>query len=194
MTATVWIIPGSPALVRELSLDDAPGYRLLHHIRTLAAGEQAGANRPIDIVCSLDERWRTGLTGSFAAWGAPQVTVGGGNHLAELVARYALGDPQVREVREYVGTPDPDAVTVVVVDGSAGLTARAPLALVEGAPELHKRVCGWLDGGRGVDKQLPGVEEPQLWFELGNLAPVEARLVDADDSLGVGRYVAVWEC
>lgn len=194
MTATVWIIPGSPALVRELSLDDAPSNRILSTIRTLVAGEHAGANRPIDIVCSLGGRWRTGLTGSFAAWGAPGVRVRGGNHLAELVARYALGDPRVREVREHIGTPDPDAVTVVVVDGSAGLTARAPLALVEGAPQLHQSVVRWLDGGGDVDKQWPGVLEPELWEELAALEPKKAQLLEADDSLGVGRYVAVWEC
>ncbi len=195
MTATIWIIPGSPALVEELSLHDAPSHRLRTHIRSLAAEEAAGSNRPIDIVCSLDERWRTGHTGSLQAWGAPQVRVRGGNHLGELVARYALGDPEVREVRAHIGTPDPQAVTVVVVDGSAGLTARAPLALVPGAQELHQRMCEWLGGGEGiVDTQMPGVVEPALWHELAELTPQRAMLVDADDTLGVGRYVAVWEC
>lgn len=114
-----------------------------------------------------------------------------GNHLGELVGRFALGDPKVREVRGEIGTPDPDAVTVVVLDGPAGLTPRAPLALVNGAPEYHQRLCGWLDGGQPevVDKQLL---EPALWHELATLRPHTAALLDHDDTLGVGRYVAGW--
>jgi len=153
------------------------------------AGTAAG--RPIDIVCSMDERWHTSRTGTFAAWGGPQITVRGGNHLGELVARFALGDPEVREVRGDIGTPDPKAVTVVVLDGPAGLTPRAPLALVEGAPEYHQRLCGWLDGGEPevVDKLLP---EPALWHQLAALPRRDAALIDHDNTLGVGRYVAQW--
>lgn len=189
----MWIVPGSPALVRELSPADAAGAHLLAATRALAANLAEGEERPIDIVCSLDNRWRTERTGSFAAWGAPQVTVRSGNHLGELVARYALGDPQVREVRGRIGTPEPDAVTVVALDGPAGLTPRAPLALVAGAPELHSAIVGWLGGGPvSVDKQWPAVAEPALWNELTELAPRQARLIAADDTLGVGRYVAEW--
>ena len=153
------------------------------------AGTAAG--RPIDIVCSMDERWRTSRTGTLAAWGGPQITVRGGNYLGELVARYSIGDLPVRAVRDDIGSPDTDSVTVVVLDGPAGLTPRAPLALVEGAPEYHQRLCGWLDGGEPevVDRQLP---EPALWHELAALRPHEARLIDHDDTLGVGRYVAEW--
>ena len=182
----LWIVPGSPALA--LSPSDAASQRLLQAVRALA--ETAGG-RAIDIVCSLDERWHTAHTGSFKAWGGPEITVRAGNHLGELVARFALGDPEVREVRGVIGTPDPDAVTVVVLDGPAGLTPRAPLALVDGAPEHHQRLCRWLDGGQPevVDKQLL---EPALWHELAALRPREARLIDHDDTLGVGRYVAEW--
>lgn len=119
-----------------------------------------------------------------------------GEFLGELVARYALGDPQVRGVRSSIGTPDPGAVTVVVLDGPAGLDARAPLALVDGAAQLHDQLCGWLGGGdaAGVDKQMPAVVEPELWRELASITPAEAALIDHDDTLGVGRYVAVWQC
>lgn len=195
VTAEVWIIPGSPALVRELAPSDGASARLLAACRALAKSEAAGRGRCLDVVCSQDERWSTEHTGSFRAWGAPQVQVRGGNVLGELVARYALGDPRVREVRGEIGRPDPDAVTVLVVDGPAGLTDRAPLALVDGAPQQHERLCGWLGGApAGVDKHMPGVLEPQLWHELANLAPTRAELIDHDDTLGVGRYVAVWQC
>ena len=182
----LWIVPGSPALA--LSPSDEASQRLVKAVHALAG---TADGRPIDIACSLDDRWRTAHTGSFAAWGGPDITVRAGNHLGELIARFALGDPEVREVRGVIGTPDPDAVTVVVLDGPAGLTPRAPLALVDGAPEYHQRLCRWLDGGQPevVDKQLP---EPALWHELAALRPREARLIDHDDTLGVGRYVAEW--
>ena len=186
--SNLWIVPGSPALVAELSPDPA-SRRLAGVVRQLAA---TAGERPIDIVCSLDERWRTAVTGSFQAWGAPNTCVRSGNHVAELVARYALGDPEVRGVRGTIGEIDRDAVTVVVIDGPAGLTPRAPLALIDGAPELHERLKRWLGGGgpEVVDKQ--SVLEPALWEELATVRAERARLIDHDDTLGVGRYVAEW--
>ena len=186
MRANLWIIPGSPALA--LSPHDDASQRLLAATRALA--ETAGGH-PIDIVCCLDEQWHTAHTGSFRAWGGPDITARCGNHLGELVARFALGDPEVREVRSRIDDPDPAAITVVVVDGPAGLTPRAPLALVPGAPETHEAIVRWLDGGEAVlvDTQ---VLEPELWRELAGLERKDARLIDADDTLGVGRYVAEW--
>lgn len=186
--SNLWIVPGSPALVAELSPDPA-SRRLAAAVRQLAA---TAGERPIDIVCSLDDRWRTGITGSFQAWGAPSTRVRSGNHVAELVARYALGDPEVRGVRGTIGEMDRDAVTVVVLDGPAGLTPRAPLALIDGAPELHERLKRWLGGGgpEVVDKQ--SVLEPALWEELATVRAERARLIDHDDTHGVGRYVAEW--
>lgn len=151
----------------------------------------------VEIVRPCNASERTELAGSFAAWGAPQVQVGAGNYLPELVARYALApyEPEVREVREHIGVPEPDVLTVVVVDGSAGLTARAPLALIESAPELHRALQQFVAGERS---QLPegmeqlGVLEPGLWRELASL-DARRQLLHADDSLGVGRYVGLWE-
>ena len=40
-----------------------------------------------------------------------------------------------------------------------------------------------------VDTQML---EPELWRELAGLERKDARLIDADDTLGVGRYVAEW--
>ena len=186
VTGNVWIIPGSPALA--LSRDDEPSQRLLAATRSLAG---TADGRPIDIVCSLDGKWHTAHTGSLRAWGGPEVTVRAGNHLGEIVARYALGDPEVREVRPRIGNVDPHAVTVVVVDGPAGLTERAPLALQPGAPETHQGIVRWLDGAEAVVVDTH-VLEPQLWRELAALDRKNARLIDADASLGVGRYVAEW--
>lgn len=182
----VWIIPGSPALA--LSRDDEPSQRLRSATRSLAA---TANERPIDIACSLDSKWHTAHTGSLRAWGGPDVTVRAGNYLGEIVARYALGDPEVREVRPRIGDIDPHAVTVVVVDGPAGLTERAPLALQPGAPEAHEAIVRWLGGAEAVVVDTH-VLEPQLWRELAALERKGARLIDADASLGVGRYVAEW--
>ena len=40
-----------------------------------------------------------------------------------------------------------------------------------------------------VDKLLL---EPALWHELADVRPGQAELIDHDDTLGVGRYVAQW--
>lgn len=194
------VMPGSPALVRELAPGDQAGARLLTALREVFA-EILAKPRRIELVGSRNRRWHTGLAGSFRAWGAPQVTVGAGHHLPELVQRYALGD-QARAVtttRDDLGQPDPDVLTIVAVDGSAGLDARAPLAELPGAAATDRWCRAMLAGtpGRGecTIEQLTasGVLEPELWAQLAALTPVTAELVDADTTLGVGRYVAGWE-
>lgn len=196
--ASILLMPGSPALVGALSPAHAPSRKVLQCIR--AAADEAldrVDSRAVDIVCPLESRDYTELTGSFAAWGAPQVQLDAGNYLPELIARYALHplDAAVREVRERIATPDPEVLTVVVVDGSAGLTARAPLALVPGAPELHAQLQDFIAGKAELPSQLEarGVLEPRLWEELAELETQRRELCYAEDSLGVGRYVGVWE-
>ena len=89
MSTQIVIVPASPALVREL----APAHAPSHELATAAVGEvrRACAHASgIYLVGSRDARWRTAHTGSFRAWGAPDVTVGSGNFLPELVQRYLL--------------------------------------------------------------------------------------------------------
>lgn len=193
---TILIVPGSPALVSELSLADAPSRRLAAAIRGAAAGDA----RPVDIVCDLDEGSYTARTGTFAAWGAPQVDVGGGNHLGELVARYLLGDRNYRPARERIAPLDPEALTVVVLDGPAGLTPRAPLAFIDEAPAVHETLTELVASGSAPGPGLDadwlgqgGVVKPELWIELAELEPRTATLLDVDATLGVGRYVGVWQ-
>ncbi|WP_255365917.1 hypothetical protein [Corynebacterium sp. NML130628] len=89
-------------------------------------------------------------------------------------------------------------MTVVVIDGPAGLTVRAPLSLLPSAHHVHEQLQLLLAGkehqqiGEG-EMMRAGVVEPQLWRELQTLQPESAMLLDTDDSLGVGRYVAYWE-
>ncbi len=191
-------MPGAPALVTELAPAHEPGRRLLGAVRATAAETvRACGLTAAEIVGSRSAAWRTEHAGSFAAWGAPHVSVGAGRYLPELVARYALGPGiAVSESRAHIAPLTPDALTVVVVDGSAGLTPRAPLSLVPGARELHEETLEFLAGGGKIDVATSaerGVAEPELWGELAALDVVEAELVDADDSLGVGAYVALWE-
>lgn len=192
--ACLLVMPGSPALVRELAPADEPSQRLLNSIR-----ETAGKlTKTIDIVCSHDRRWTTHLAGSFAAWGAPHVEVRGGHVLGELVARYCLHGATVRESREHLLPLDPSVLTVLVVDGPAGLTTRAPLALIPAAADTHDKLQALLSGKqssliREQEMRDAGVLEPDIWLELQTLQPTNATLVDVDDTLGVGRYVAYWE-
>ena len=116
------------------------------------------------------------------------------------MARYVLHSvPQLRTraSRERIGKPDPEALTVVVADGSAGLTERAPLALVPEAQEAHEW-CEEVLMGASASKagewlSQRGVVEPALWEELAGLQPKKAQLLATDATLGVGRYVAGWE-
>jgi len=187
------VMPAGPALVRELAPRDAAGQRMVAAVRSLV---DSTGDRPVHLVGSRSPRWETGVEGSFRAWGAPQVQVGAGHHLPELVQRYVLGEraSRVTDVRAELGEPDPDALTLVALDGSAGLTERAPLALLPQAAAADAW-CRDLLAGREVG-ELPdggGILEPELWRELAALRPRRAELVDADMEHGVGRYVAAWQ-
>lgn len=188
------VMPAGPALVRALAPADAVGRRIVASVLSLV---DAADPRPIHLVGSRSPRWQTALEGSFQAWGAPQVTVGAGHFLPELVQRHVLGERahRVDSVRGSVGVPDPAALTLVAVDGSAGLTPRAPLTLLDRGPDADEWCRSVLSGGQAADGAfLPeaGVLEPDLWLELAALSPQRAELVEADISHGVGRYVAAW--
>lgn len=196
------IMPSSPALAEELSPADAPSRALLGAARQLVR-EYASANEELvlDIVGSRDARWHTAHTGSLRAWGAPSVELGEGNYLPELMARYMLAggpDYRVGEVREHLGTPRAGVLTIVCIDGSAGLTQRAPLALIDAAPAAARWCESLLAGAdESCDEEklrAAGVEETVLWAELAALRPLKAELRAADSTLGVGRYVAGWQC
>lgn len=205
------VIPASPALAEELSPNDDASRALLSAACELvrnAARISASSPLKVDIVGSRDARWRTEHTGSLRAWGAPQVNVGGGNYLPEIIARYVLSHalshtPEVpgfvvADSRAELGEVRPGHLTVVCVDGSAGLTERAPLALVEGARDAHLWCESILAGGEvhcdEARLQSAGVLETSLWAQLAGVHPRHAELRAADSTLGVGRYVAGWQC
>lgn len=198
----VVFIPGSPALIPELSPHDLPSRRLLDTAVELIAQLHQQQPRAIHVVSSQDKRWYTAHAGSFRAWGAPQVHLGQGNFLGELISRYILqaaGVPEsdIVECRSEIGEIDANALTIVVLDGSAGLTARAPLALLETAAQADQWCQQVLRGqAEQVDAQKlvdAGVIEPQLWLDVAHHKPEKAELIDSDASLGVGRYIAAWK-
>lgn len=202
MTVNLLVMPAGPALVAELAPGDAAGAQLLASVRKIISSTPAGT--PIELVGSRDARWETAVIGSFHAWGAPEVTVGSGHYLPELVQRYTLGTraQDIVSVRADLGQPNPAALTLLALDGSAGLTARAPLSLLDGAQETDawcRAVLTAQQPGTLVppmdEKALrkAGVIEPNLWLELTQLRPRFAELIHADATLGVGRYVAGWE-
>lgn len=205
------VMPASPALAEELSPgDDASRALLSAACELIRDAARIGGDGPlkVDIVGSRDARWRTEHVGSLRAWGAPQVDVGGGNFLPEIMARYVLdralkrplNDPAyvVEDSRAVLGEVRPGHLTIVCVDGSAGLTDRAPLALVDGARESHLWCESVLTGGEvPCDEERlrrAGVLETSLWAQLAGVHPRHAELRAADSTLGVGRYVAGWQC
>lgn len=191
-------MPSSPALVRELAPAHRPSLEIVDVIRAAVDSLRPAG---IELVVSPDAKYRTEIAGSFSAWGAPQVTVLDGHDLAELVARYALGEHEhlVTEVRQHIGAPAGGVLTVVVADGSAGLTTRAPLALVDGADEADSWCCLAAAGqsDRLVDATWlsdRGVMEPEPWHQIAELVQkreCEGALLAHDTTLGVGRYVGL---
>ncbi|MCK7641603.1 hypothetical protein JIM95_001515 [Corynebacterium sp. CCM 8835] len=195
-TSPVIVVPASPALVLSGDADPA-GVRLRTAAERILSRH---GDLPVHLVGSRDPRWWTSHRGSFAAWGDATVNVGEGNHLAELVQRFLLGPDnreRVVDVRGELGHPDAGVLTVVAVDGSAGLTERAPLALIDGAESVDAWCRALLAGGPPAamtsdELREAGIIEPDLWIELADARPVRAELVAADTTTGVGRYVAEW--
>lgn len=191
--------PTSPALVPELGRGDADSADLLASVRALI--DAVCATHPvasISLLGNVDPRNFTAHTGSFRAWGAPAVEVGAGNHLAELVGRYIVGDRDI-EVKARRELGDSADLVLYGIDGPAALSDRAPLTLLPGAPQRHQWCQELLAGG---DVEWPmdqeelvadGIVEADMWWALRGLRPTGARVVHASAAHGVGRYVALWE-
>ena len=193
------LMSGSPAQVPELAPAEEASRQLASLSARAVAEACARVGAPVELVTSRAERWYTGHSGSFRAWGAPQVKVSAGHHLPELVARHVLESAgvSIASARGRIGALNPEAVTVLVLDGSAGMTARAPLALLDGAAAAHEALLGLLDAqDLALDSgalAAAGVLEPELWLELAALRPESAQIIYQDTHLGVGRYLASWQ-
>ncbi|MFP7364656.1 hypothetical protein SFC07_02565 [Corynebacterium callunae] len=200
MKATLIIMPSSPALVAELAPQDHAGQRLVSTLKSVLTQELKAHNWPIELIGSRDPQWSTSHSGSLKAWGAPQVKVGAGNYLAEILQRYVLGEAQERvvSVAGEATSISAETLTLVALDGPTGLTPRAPSSLVPGAPAAHQW-CQQLLQGKAEPRTAQALfdaslRDPALWLDLYQLLPLveSSELLDVDDTLGVGRYVARW--
>ncbi len=203
------IIPGSPAVVEQLGVGDAPSAHMqaniLAQLAQLKANWPAGLVLTADVVGSQDLRWHTKNTGSLRAWGPSSTQLDGGNFLPELIARWFLHQVKipVADSRKHLGLLNPERLTVVVIDGSAGLGPRAPLSLLPTAEQCHIWCESLLQDPSAIDLQplsnselsTGGIIEPNLWLELVDYRRqvTKAELIASDISLGVGRYLALWE-
>lgn len=220
-TARILVLPGSPALFSPLSGEAAADNAqmlaaidelLRAHLTALTKPKAGEPTADVHIVSSQGSRWYTAHRGSLRAWGvtahvaADALPAGQGHHLGEIIARLLLEragvEPsRITEVRGDIGQPSPDVVTVVVLDGSAGLDARAPLSLLPTGPAVHdwcRRVlqgaqpetladASWLTAG--------GIVEPALWLELAALsgAGVQGQIGCEQIVGGVARFAAALE-
>lgn len=219
------LIPGAPLLVPELSGADPAAARLRAACVAAAGAVLADGPRPL-IVRRPDDRFATTHTGSFRAWGA-DVDVAGGNHLPELVARWVIGAagrdagdvdlaaqlPDPFDFRDVTVDGEPRPI-VVVAEGPAALTARAPLTLLDGAQRIDD-ICAAI--AAGDDAALAEGSDPfgdvgpsacaevglgtvGVWQDLaafGAALRMDARDFTAhatyrDASHGVGYHVAEW--
>lgn len=166
--------------------------------------ENSTHNSSADIVGSRCGKWHTEHTGSLRAWGQPSLDLSTGNYLPELIAVYFLDAAgiEIAESRARLEPVSPKHLTVVVIDGSAGLHDKAPLSLLPSANDVHQWCIELLSDPKksttplsAAELREAGIIEPDLWLELSQLAPRvnHAQLLSSDSTLGVGRYIATWE-
>ncbi len=232
MTRRLLLIPGAPLLVPELSGADSGAAEVRAEVlaaarRVLrpAAGDGSGGSRPL-IVRRPDNRFATAHAGSFRAWGAG-VEVGGGTHLPELVARWVIRetglDPEHVDVAAQLPDPfepgggdgaDVAAPIVVVAEGPAALTARAPLTLLPEAEPIDDAcaaiAAGEFGGEPGDDPfgafgpaacDRVGLHTMGVWQDLASFGAelksgarsFGARATYRGAPHGVGYHVAEWE-
>lgn len=200
-TAKVIILPGSPAIINGLGYGDVASSAIAQAIKQQLDSLKIHS---ADIVGSRDPKWYTAHTGSLRAWGPCTHISDTGNYLPELLAGFFLDQAgiSIAASREHIGELHPDRLTVVVLDGSAGLDARAPLSLLPTAADIHQWCVHLLTAPTECENEVNaaqlgqgGIQEPQLWLELVQLAPrvINAQLFVKDITLGVGRYGAMWE-
>lgn len=195
----VIFMPTSPALVPELGQGDAASSELRNLVRSLIDDTLARYQvTSISLIGSRSTKTYTSLSGSFAAWGAPQVSVGEGNYLSEMVMRSVVGSREL-SITVSEDLDQDNALIIYGLDGPAGLDTKAPLSLIPGSRSRHQWCQAVLAGQEVswpadvVDLLEDGIVEPEPWWKLRHCCPRGARLVAQSDAYGVGRYVAFWE-
>ena len=206
MNAKLLIVPGAPLLVADLAGSDADAADLRE--QTIAVVRDFAAGDVVDVVIQDDERWHTEHEGSFKAWGS-DLTVGYGKTLPELVARYLVraGGSEVGEVHtDLPDVAEHDRKLLVVAEGTAALTDRAPMSFDQTAVDFEQCLTAIAGGSvadshRGAaDLASAGVEEWEavglftgpLWMQLAAELPAAKELLLHHTGFGVGYFIARW--
>lgn len=218
MSPSVVLLPGAPVLVPELAgsaWDESAGAvdRSLGILRTAARG----VSEVVVWGCDAAGRGLGDVRTSLRRWGA-EVPVGREDapdatcaHApdAALIAWWFLDRAGVEQPRSFVavgdGAPErrgPGAGTLVVVvaDGPASLTPRAPVPEDPRGVALDSRITAWLTGGGALPD--PGATEADevgwwsrpAWRALEALTGGRPAAESASWApFGVGYHCARWE-
>lgn len=218
MNTSVVLVPGAPAVVPALSgtaaADSAgPVARLIEMIRSAARdcesvvvwGSDPAGRRHGDARSTL-RRWGVDLpVGGGSMPGPPEDAVPD----AALLGWWFLDRAGVRLPRSFVGVadesirppePEPAELVVVVADGPASLTPRAPLPEDPRGVALDLRLATWVTGGGALPD--PGADEAAevgwwsrpAWLALAELTIGHAGAESVSWSpFGVGYHGARWE-
>ena len=218
MSTSVVLVPGAPALVPELSgaaaADSAPQVAAALDILGHAA---SGTSRAV--VLGADSAGRTlgDVRSSLARWGVA-VPVGrstaaqaGHDDVADaaLLGWWFLDRAGIDVPRTFVGiaadgrpawTPEPDTLVVVVADGPASLTPRAPIPEDPRGVTLDSELAGWLRRGGPLPDPGAAVSDAVGWWSrdawrvlCGMTGESAARESVSWAPFGVGYHCARWD-
>lgn len=217
MSISVVLIPGAPVLVPELSgtaaQDSEPRIdQIVETIRRAAEGKTGvrvygtdSHGREVGDVRSTLARW-----GADVAVGRPGAPPADHERVpdAALIAWWVLDLAGIEIPRAFTGVAGgsriPPVVSerelvVVVADGAASLTPRAPVPEDPRGVDLDARLTAWLQAGGALPDPGPDVAEEVGWWSrpawLVLAETVAGRRADTAGSwapFGVGYHHAVW--
>ena len=218
MSISVILVPGAPVMVPELSgaaAEDSARQvgQIVETLRRTAVGA-TGVR-----VYGTDPGGRTvdDVRSTLARWGADVPVGRTGSRLADhdrvpdaaLIAWWLLDRAGIALPRVFTGVTSESPHTlmaleselvVVVADGAASLTPRAPVPEDPRGVDLDARLTGWLrtggelpDPGREVAEEVGWWSRP-AWLMLAEI--IDGRQPNAAHSwapFGVGYHHAVWD-
>lgn len=217
MSTSVILVPGAPVVVPELSgaaaADSAPWIsRIVETIREAADG----ARKVCVYGTDAEGRSIADVRSTLARWGADVPVGRPGSPPAEhdrvpdaaLIAWWLLDLSGIDLPRSFTGVaggsrPTPLAsevdLVVVVADGAASLTPRAPVPEDPRGVELDARLTAWLGGGGELPDPGPEVAGEVGWWSRPAwqvlAGAVDGRPADSAGSwapFGVGYHYAMW--
>ncbi|WP_216693252.1 hypothetical protein [Dietzia psychralcaliphila] len=218
MSTPVVLVPGAPVLVPELSGEAAADTASQVGV-ALGLLSCAAADLDRVLVLGSDPAGRTigDVRASLTRWGAA-VPVGrpgapAGEHSdvpdAALIAWWHLDRAGIELPRSFVGvtgdgqstrSPGPGTLVVVVADGPASLTPRAPVPEDPRGVALDRDLTEWLrrggplpDPGGAVAEAVGWWSRP-AWLELAGLVGDRTALESVSWApFGVGYHAARWD-